>query len=387
MADCGLYVHVPFCDTKCGYCDFYSVALENRATASLVECLLAETRGRIARSDATVRTVFVGGGTPTVLPQPEFAALFEGLRDALAGHPLEEFTVEANPATVDGSKLDILTEAGVDRISMGAQSWHASELETLERIHDPGDIERGVTLIRSHGINRLNLDLIFGIPGQSADTWAESLNRTLALGVDHLSCYGLTYEPGTRLTAHRDARKITPCDEGLETEMYLFAIERLVGAGLTQYEISAFAKAGQRCRHNLVYWRNESYIGVGPSAGGFVDGLRYKNISGVNLYTQRIVAGEDAACESERITGVVLAGEIIMMQLRMNEGIDLDGFQRRTEINPLVALQPSLERYRNARLIELTDRALSLTPEGRLVADTIIADFYSDLFVTSPNSV
>ena len=213
MADCGLYIHVPFCDTKCGYCDFYSVALENRATASLVDCLLTETRDRIARAGASVRTVFVGGGTPTVLPPTEFTVLFEGLRDVLGTHPVEEFTVEANPATVDDRKLDVLVAAGVDRISMGAQSWHASELETLERIHNPGDTERGVELIRNHGIDRINLDLIFGIPGQSAGTWAESMNRALALGVDHLSCYGLTYEPGTRLTAQRDARKITPCDE------------------------------------------------------------------------------------------------------------------------------------------------------------------------------
>ena len=245
MSDCGLYVHVPFCETKCGYCDFYSVPLRERPATPLVRCLVTELQKRVADCDANIRTVFIGGGTPTVLPMADFTLLFEAVREALSGNDVVEFTVEANPATLDHDKLAILTSAGMDRISMGAQSWHPAELAALERLHSPDDIAPGVELARAHGIERINLDVMFGIGGQTMASWSESLERTIDLGVDHISCYGLTYEPGTRLTAQYTAGKITPCDGGLEAEMYEYAIDRLSEAGFQQYEISNLAIPGQ----------------------------------------------------------------------------------------------------------------------------------------------
>ncbi len=382
MTKCGLYIHIPFCDSKCGYCDFYSIAVKDRPTAPLVACVIAELRDRLRRGAPTIRTVFIGGGTPTVLQPGELETLFGALREMLSPHAVAEFTVEANPATVDDEKLSILTAAGVDRISMGAQSWHVPELEALERLHSPDDIEPGVALVRAHGIERLNLDLIFGIPGQSMASWTESIDRTLALGVDHLSCYGLTYEEGTRLTAQRRAGRIESCPEGIETDMYLHVIDRLSGAGFEQYEISSFARPGQRCRHNMTYWRNEPYIGAGPSAGGFVNGVRYKNVSDIGDYVKRVSSGLDPANESERVEGPVLAAEIILMQLRLAEGMDLERFAQRTGIDARDALAPSLERHEAAGLVDLSGRALVLTARGRLITDTIIADLYADLFAS-----
>lgn len=379
MNHCGLYIHTPFCETKCGYCDFYSVALKDRPTAPLVRALETELRRRVVGTPMRISTVFVGGGTPTLLPPGDLNALFGLLAELLDGHPVTEFTVEANPATVDAQKLRILTAAGVDRISMGAQSWHEAELATLERLHSPADIAPGVELIRRHGVKRLNLDLIFGIPGQTMESWSQSLDRTMALGVDHISCYGLTYEPATKLTAQLKAGSITPCDEEIEAAMYLNAIDALQAAGYEQYEISNFAQPGQECRHNLIYWRNEPYIGVGPSAAGYIGGRRYKNIADVGGYVRGMRDEGHAEAESEHIIGPALAGETIMMQLRLNEGVDLDALRRRTGIDPLDTMHMSLERHRAAGLVTIDGARLKLTRTGRLVSDAIIADFFAEI--------
>ncbi|MEE9295566.1 MAG: radical SAM family heme chaperone HemW [Phycisphaerae bacterium] len=382
MSDYGLYVHVPFCETKCGYCDFYSVALRNRDPAPLVGCLVAELQRRAEAASANIRTVFVGGGTPTVLPLAEMIHLFEALGEVLSDHRVAEFTVEANPATLNDARLAVLTSAGVDRLSMGAQSWHAAELAALERLHSPDDIKPGVELARAHGINRLNLDLMFGIGGQTMASWSESLERTISLGVDHISCYGLTYEPGTRLTAQYTAGKITPCDEALEAEMYLYAIDRLAEAGLEQYEISNFARPGERCLHNMIYWRREPYIGIGPSACGLVDDVRYKNVADIAAYVRGIKEAGDAVTESEVVTGALLAGEMLMLQLRLNEGVDLGQVAQRSGIDVAQVLQSSLAKYRHMEMLRLCGEVLSLTLRGRLFADSIISELYSELHLS-----
>lgn len=379
MVDCGLYVHIPFCQTKCGYCDFYSVPLRDRATGPLVTRILADLRSRTAQTPYNVATIFVGGGTPTVLPTTELGRFFDALRGIVDGHRVQEFTVEANPATIDDEKLGILTAGGVDRISMGAQSWHVGELAALERLHSPEDIEPGVRLVRKHGVQRINLDLIFGIPGQTLRSWAESLQRTVDLGVDHISCYGLTYEPGTRLTAQMRRGRIKPCDEEVEAEMYLLAIDLLARQGYEQYEISNFARPGQRCLHNLIYWRNEPYIGVGPSAAGFLDGARYKNVSDIGSYIRSVDERGHAVSESEPVRGRTLAGETVMMQLRLNEGIDVAGLIRRTGIDLRKVCKMSLGTFVEKGLVHDSGDRLALTSEGRLVADAIISDLYAEL--------
>lgn len=376
---CGLYVHIPFCETKCGYCDFFSVPLEGRVTGPLVTGILAELRLRANLVPKMVRTIFVGGGTPTVLPTTELRRLFGALGAIADSHGVEEFTVEANPATLDDEKLSILTSAGVDRISMGAQSWHGRELATLERLHSPGDIGPSVALARKYGLNKINLDLIFGIPEQTQASWADSLRRTIDLGVDHISCYGLTYEPATRLTAQLGAGRIRRCDEDLEAEMYLQAIDTLAEAGYEQYEISNFALAGRRCRHNMIYWRHEPYVGVGPSAAGFIDGQRYKNVADIASYIRDMEERGHAVSESERIAGAMLAGEMVLMQLRLNDGLDVGRFIERTGIDPHLALATSLARFMEAGLVCDSGDSLALTRKGRLVADTIISEFYTEL--------
>jgi len=374
---CGLYIHIPFCETKCGYCDFYSVALNDRNPAPLVACIGRELRQRVNGRTHAVRTVFFGGGTPTILPLGELARLLRFLNEAVNVRQLEEFTVEANPATVDDEKAQLLVSSGVGRVSMGAQSFFANELSTLERLHSPEDIAPSVATLRRHGVGQINLDLIFGIPGQTLETWSQSLARAIDLGPDHIACYGLTYEPGTRLTAMRRHGRMTPCDEDLEADMFLATMDTLESAGYRQYEISNYAKPGCECRHNLLYWRNEPYIGVGPSAAGCFNGRRYKNVADVAGYVRLIDRDGHAEVESEFIDTEMLIVELVMMQLRLNEGLSIAAFHERIGLDPRDSFGDTLTRLVDHGLVAVTDTHIALTRSGRLAANTVMADLAS----------
>lgn len=370
----GLYVHIPFCDSKCGYCDFYSVAVEGRDTHGFVARLIRELKLRCSGLNKQISTVFYGGGTPTILPSDALEQLFLTTREIVDVDRLDEFTVEANPATIDDHKARLMVDHGVTRVSLGAQSFFQSELSSLERLHSPGDIAPSVDTLRRAGVREVNLDLIFGIPGQSLETWSESLSRAIDLGADHIACYGLTYEPNTRLTAMKRHGRLTPCDEDLEADMYLFAIDRLERAGYAQYEISNFAKPGCQSRHNLIYWRNEPYLGVGPSAVGCINHRRYKNVSDVGLYIRRMDEFGEAEVESEFVDESMRVTEIILMQLRLNEGISVNRFRERVGVDPAQRLNPALDGLIARGLLTATDSAIALTKAGRLVANRVMAE-------------
>ena len=377
QSPCGLYVHVPFCRSKCGYCDFYSVVAGAHDTARLIDCLGGELTRRVAEGSHRVRTVFCGGGTPTILPMDELAALLESVERAVATRDLAEFSIEANPATVDDDKAGVLVAAGITRVSMGAQSFFADELAALDRHHLPQDIAPSVEILRRHGVPQINLDLIFGIPGQTLETWAESLRRAIDLQPDHLACYGLTYEPGTRLTARRERGQITPCTEDLEADMYELTMDTLAEAGYAQYEISNYARPGHECQHNLIYWRNEPYLGVGPSAAGCVDHRRYKNVADMDGYIRMIEAHGHAEVESETLDRERLITEMVMMQLRLVEGLSRATFRRRTGFDPLVLFSEPLARLIDLGLLLVSDSHVALTRRGRLVSNAVMAELVS----------
>ncbi|MCH7994650.1 MAG: radical SAM family heme chaperone HemW [Planctomycetes bacterium] len=371
---CGLYVHIPFCETKCGYCDFYSVALKDRDPRPLVDRVIGELADRVEGCPIPVRTVFCGGGTPTLLPLPDLAALLSAIQRVVAVATLEEFTVEANPATIDDDKARLLVSSGVTRVSMGAQSFFADELEALERIHRVEDIAPSVEILRRNGVSQINLDLIFGIPGQTLDTWSDSLGRAVALEPDHLACYGLTYEPGTKLTAQRNHQRIRPCDENLEADMFLLTRDRLPQAGYTQYEISNYARPGCQSAHNINYWRNGSYIGVGPSAAGYLNNRRYKNIADVAGYVRMIDAQGHAEAETETLDRSAILLETIMMQLRLTEGMSILSFRERVGVDPLELFSDTLARLVKGGLVARNDDHIALTRQGQLVANAVIRD-------------
>lgn len=369
-----LYVHVPFCHTICGYCDFYSVVLDKNAAGPLVDALLRELDTYRDRIDTPLDTLFVGGGTPTTLPPATLARLLAPLAELLGdGNP--EFTVEANPATVTSEIARALADAGVNRVSIGAQSFDPSELRVLERIHEPDQVAQTVTACRAAGIPQVNLDLIFAIPGQSRDAWMNNLDRALALEPDHLSCYALTYEPGTPLYERLQAGRVRRVDTDIEADMYEQTIDRLEAAGFARYEISNFARPGCACRHNLAYWRNEPYVGIGPSAAGYVGGLRYKNVPDAAAYVAAVSAGRSARNEQETRSPEQSARESMMLGLRLCEGIDRAAFAERFGRDPTELFAEQIGRYAELNLLAIDERRVRLTRKGMLVADTVMADF------------
>lgn len=369
-----LYVHVPFCRRRCGYCDFYSEILHPGAAAPLVDALLAELTRRQSETPCRLETIYVGGGTPTALPVNELERLLRGVRSARVDETDVEFTVEANPETVDAKTAGALARAGVNRVSLGAQSFEQAELDTLDREHRPRRVGDALATCRQAGILNLSLDLIFGIPGQTLLSWKRSLLSALELRPQHLSCYGLTYEPGTRLKQQLDSGLIEPVDEDTEAAMYETAIDTLTAAGLEHYEISNFAAPGARCRHNVLCWHNEPYIGVGPSAAGFVDGLRYKNTPDIGCYVRDVSAGTLPQGEWERLSPERRPGEAAMLELRLIEGIDRNRFRAHFERDPLDLFPRAIDRHVAAGLLEVNATHVRLTRAGLLLADTVIRD-------------
>ncbi|MBU0616581.1 MAG: radical SAM family heme chaperone HemW [Planctomycetes bacterium] len=370
-----VYVHVPFCRRLCGYCDFYSIVPEEGMVGPLVDALLGELDHYSGRPDLAVGTVFVGGGTPTTLPAGELRRLLDRLRQLAPSGTALEFTVEANPETVTPQMAQVLVAAGANRVSIGAQSFDPAELAVLERGHRPEDVAKTVALCREAGLRQVNLDLIFAIPGQTLDSWLASLRAATALQPEHLSCYSLTFEPGTRLFEQLQAGAVTAVDQDLDATMYEAAIDALTAAGYVHYEISNFARPGYRCRHNLAYWHNQPYLGIGPAAAGLVDGVRYKNVADVATYTGAVAAGRSPRAEEERRSAEQRARETAMLELRLTEGIDRRRFEQRYGHDPVEFFAEAVRRHSGRGLLEVTDRHLRLTRPGLSLADTVIADF------------
>lgn len=368
----GWYVHLPFCTTKCGYCDFYSLP----TVPGLVDGLVAALNREMALRDPgrPVDSLFIGGGTPTVLPAKALAAILDAVRSRTG--PVTEFTVEANPSSANELKLDLLRERGVNRLSFGAQSFDPDELAILERLHDPGQIEASVRLARRAGFDNINLDLIYAIPGQTPAKWQATLRRAIALDPEHLSCYALMYEPQTALTRRLHAGRITPCDEALEAEMFALTREMLAAAGYKQYEISNFARPGRPCRANVIYWMNRPYVGFGPSAVSYVNGERRRNVPDVRRYVEMMASDPEAVVvERERLGPRARAGETAIQMLRLTAGMNCAAFERQTGFDPAVLFAVAIERHGRAGLLEQTAVAIRLTERGQLLANRVMMDF------------
>ena len=375
LAPRAVYVHVPFCRSLCGYCDFYSVIPAPGAGEPLVDALLSELELRQHRERIRAETIFVGGGTPTVLEPRALERLLAALRELAPDGAPSEFTVEANPATVTPDVAEVLAGAGVTRVSIGAQSFDPADLRVLQRTHEPPQVGQTVAVCRDAGLDDINLDLIFAIPGQTLDRWRGNIDAALALEPTHLSCYSLTFEPGTRLHEQLEAGRVQRLDADLDAAMYELAIDMLAAAGLEHYEISNFARPGRRCRHNLVYWHNQPYVGIGPSGAGFVAGVRYKNVSDVAAYVAAIRAGRLPEAEREQRDADQQARESAMLGLRLVEGLDRAAFAERFGRDPTAYFAHAVARHVERGLLEVTPEKVRLTRAGLLLADTVVADF------------
>jgi oxygen-independent coproporphyrinogen III oxidase len=364
------YIHVPFCAHHCGYCDFAVVAGRDHLIDSYLDALIAEltTLG----TPTSIRTLFLGGGTPTHLTPAQLERLLKMVCQWL---PLTgdstEFSVEANPDTLTTEKVAVLADHGVNRISLGAQSFHPHLLQMLDRDHNPTEIPRAVEIARRH-ISQISLDLIFGVPGQTATEWDNDLQRTLTLKPDHVSTYGLTYEKGTPLWKRRKRGELIALDENAELDLYAKAIDRLNEAGFEHYEISNFARSGRRCRHNETYWANEAYFGFGVGAARYVGGRREINTRDLNAYIRKALAGEACTFQSEQLDSAERAKETMAVQLRRCDGIDRNAFRTQTGHDLNTVAGPTLANLVIQGLLTDDGQHVRLTRQGKYVADAII---------------
>lgn len=370
-----LYVHVPFCEGgKCGYCDFYSVARTDAAVRAYLDALRREVELTAPERAEKFETVYVGGGTPTSLAADDLAELLDVVRDSVALAELVEFTVEANPGTLDAGKLRALASHGVNRLSIGAQSLDDRMLATLGRRHAAREVGAAVALARDAGLANLSLDLIFAVPGQTPDDWARDLERALALDVPHLSTYALTWESDTPMGEALARGDFTRLSEDDELAMYERAIDALASAGYEHYEISNFAKPGFRCRHNDVYWANESYLGLGPSAVSYVAGERRRNVASVGGYAEALSAGRRPVDFSERLAPEKRARETAVMNLRRRRGIDFAEFERHTGFDARRLFAEELRGLAAEGLMEVDAQGARLSRKGLVVADSVLSE-------------
>jgi oxygen-independent coproporphyrinogen-3 oxidase len=367
------YVHIPFCAHKCGYCDFASLAGADAQADRYLDALAREMAAALG-TPQPVETIFVGGGTPTRLSPPQLDRLLAEIARWLPLEPGGEWTVEANPETLDEARADALARGGVNRVSLGAQSFRPDSLRVLEREHDPASVPRAIDLIRPR-FARWSLDLIFGVPGSTIDHWTSDLETALALGPDHLSCYGLTFEKGTRLWSQRREGRVTPLPEDDERAMLAWTHDRLAAAGLPAYEISNFARPGHECRHNLVYWANDAYFGFGLGAARYVQGERASNTRDLPAYLRRIEAGLDATGPRERLTPEARAGETAMLMIRrLGLGLDRVDYTRRTGFSIEDRAGRAVARHVGLGHLDDDGRTLRLTRSGLFLADLVSAD-------------
>jgi len=371
-----LYMHVPFCASKCGYCDFYSLVFNRDLADGFVRAAAAELSAGAEGLFVPLESVFIGGGTPTVLGAELLEALLRGVGPLIADDT--EFTVEANPEPLGPSIPELLVAGGVNRVNLGVQSFREDELRVLGRMHSPSAAGRAVAALRKAGIVNVAVDLIYGIPNQTMASWLDSLDKAIQLGIDHLSCYCLSFEPGTPLGADLAAGRLREMPEQLQRDCYYAAIEVAARAGLEHYEKSNFARPGRRCRHNLTYWHNRPYLGVGPGAASYIGGVRRMNLPDLEQYVRAILNGRPCPASAERLTGRAAMAETLMLALRLTEGADRPAITARFGADPVDAFASSIGRYAKAAALEISDARIRISRRALFVADSILADIVAE---------
>jgi oxygen-independent coproporphyrinogen-3 oxidase len=380
----GLYIHFPLCRSRCWYCDFLAVDNHWPSTPTLLNAIGAEAEEQLARLARPIRTLFLGGGTPTALEAENLEELLKCIRGVLADDSVGEFTVEANPETLDSERLEILARYGVTRLSIGIQSFQDRDLRFLGRRHDSAQAVRSIQLSRQAGFTNINIDLLYAIPGQSLDDWKGNLQRATATSPEHVSCYALSIPSESKWEAETVIIENDSVDAEVEVAMQRVGTELLSDWGYDAYEVSHFARPGFECAHQLIYWRNEHYLGVGPSAASHVDGVRWRNCSDVDEYIQRIQRGISCREREEPASQAMRAAEAAMMAIRLREGVNVERFTRQFGRHPLQILGSSIGRLIEDGLIESRPDRIMLTESGWSDADRVGAEFIADAQATQP---
>jgi oxygen-independent coproporphyrinogen III oxidase len=386
-----LYLHIPFCTAKCGYCDFNSYEGLEHLVPDYTPALIREAQlWAPAAREFRVETVFFGGGTPSLTSIDDLSAIIEAVRTHYDVAPDAEWSLEANPTELTREHLEGLRQSGINRLSMGVQSMHPDELELLERQHTPERVVGAMVDARAAGFDNINLDLIYGLIGHTLERWQETLERVLDLRPEHLSCYALTVEPNTALFYRVAKGQLPEPDPDVAADQYEWTRERLAQAGYQQYEISNWAGPGLECRHNLVYWRAEPYLGMGAGAHSFFAGKRFANVDAPNRYVEAV----NESYEERQATGrgqlrqvaggetpdeATLRADAMILGLRLMEGVSDAEFAARFGLTVREAFGAAIDRHTQLGLLEYADGRYRLTDRGLLLSDEVFIDLLPEI--------
>lgn len=367
----GLYIHIPFCQRKCLYCDFSSYVLPQYHEA-YTEALVREIHRQAAHFPGPFTTIYIGGGTPTCLSVSQLARIIKAVRASFRCRPGGEFTIEANPGTVDVDKLKVLRQLGVNRISFGVQAFQDHLLRALGRIHTARMAVEAVAKARHAGFTNISLDLMYGLPGQTLADWRQSLHMATALAVPHISAYGLKVEENTPFAAARAAGRLALPDEDTEDAMYELTQEVLSGAGYSRYEISNYARPGFACQHNIGYWRALPYLGLGAGAHSFWQNIHWANTADVRQY---ITAGPSGPVEKEVLTPATARGEYLFLNLRLCQGFRTLDFTARFGRSFFALYSQQVREFAAQGLLAMRSGRVALTPRGLKFSKRVFAAF------------
>ncbi len=372
-----LYVHVPFCVKKCPYCGFYSTPYTPGLADDFISGLHPEAaRCKGSFDNRLFHTLYIGGGTPTALSIDQFERVVTIIDEHFRFSDDHEFTVEANPNTITNHNLAHMFEQGVNRLSIGVQSFSDDVLKTLGRLHTAEQASAAVIQARKAGFRNIGIDLIYGIPGQTVSRWTETLDKALDMNLEHLSAYGLSLDEGSAFFREAEAGRLAPPDEELTAEMYELTVKKLTRAGYGHYEVSNFCLPGFECRHNMNYWERGEYLGLGPGAWSFFSGRRYGNVSDIHEYRARQRSGLSTIEEEETPGREQAAAETLMLGLRTAGGVELQRYEREYGIETLERLARNAARFVDAGLLGLAGGRLRLSARGMLFSNEVLSALF-----------
>ena len=372
----GLYIHIPFCVTKCKYCDFNSFKIDLNEKIKYLNYLGEEMKlYKEEIKNREIDSVFVGGGTPSILNENEINILFEKIKENFNIKSNAEITMECNPGTLTLNKLKVMKKSGVNRLSIGLQAVQNHHLKYIGRIHTFEEFEKNYHDAKQMGFDNINIDLMYALPNQSREDWMESLEKVVKLNPTHISAYSLILEENTELFKMYERDEFNLLDENTDIEMYEYTINYLKSHGYNQYEISNYAKDNFECKHNVLYWKCEEYVGIGASASGYFNGIRYNNICELDNYEKMILEGEKPIEWEEKLSIKDEIEESIFLGLRMNEGIQISDFKEKYNYDFEKEYKNEIEKLSKMELIEIDNNRMKLTQKGREISNSVFVEF------------
>lgn len=376
----GIYIHIPFCHQICHYCDFNKVFFKNQPVDEYIEALGLEMKLFVEKyqKQLHIETIFLGGGTPTSLSPKQLERLFVLIKESIPSDYLEEFTSEANPDELTEEKLIVMKNNGVNRLSLGVQSFDEDILNRLGRTHSNEHVYQTIQLAKDIGFTNISIDLMYGLPGQTMDQWEDSLHKALALNLPHYSAYSLIVEPKTVFYNLMTKGKLHLPGEDLEADMYDVLMKEMELKGINQYEISNFAQPGFHSKHNNLYWDNMFYAGFGAGAHGFVQGIRYGNIGPIKKYMDTITSGEFPLFTTHEVTAKEQMEEEMFLGLRKVEGVNKDHFKKKFGLGLEEVYGQVLDKHIKSGSISITNETVALTRNGRFIGNEIFQSFLMD---------